>query len=221
MRLLVLGICACQAGGAAPVAHVHDAAGQPLPQYEPAWQRLATLFGPAMPTAIGIEHVAGSVSGFDANRDVILFADGSLASQSELALVAHETCHLALAHATHGASTEEQLRFLDEGLATVLAHEIDGTLAQYRHDAHGIARLRGFAQLPQLAQWSTFFGRASDHPDWHAYDVAADFVLFLRDERGDAGLRELFATLARTRTFDDVAVVGRWASGNLGHPARF
>jgi len=198
MRRLALGLAACQAGATPPVAHYHDADGQPIARFEPAWQHLDALFGSALPRSIEIDRITGPVSRFDPIHGAVLIADGSLGYQPEIRVVAHETSHVALAAATSGASTEDQLRFFDEGLATVLAHEIDATLDAYRVTAAAIARERGFATLDQLAHWSVFFGHADDHPDWHAYDVAADFVLFAR-ERID--LRALLADLATTRSF--------------------
>ncbi len=198
MRYLVLALAACQAGAAPPVAHYHDADGQPIAQFEPAWQRLDALYGSALPRSIEIDRITGPVSRFDPTRGAVLIADGSLGYQPEIRVVAHETSHVALAAATRDASTEDQLRFFDEGLATVLAHEIDGSLDAYRVRAAGIARDRGFATLDQLAHWSTYYGHANDNPDWQAYDVAADFVLFARDR---VDLRALFADLAVTRSF--------------------
>jgi hypothetical protein len=198
MRYLALAVAACQAGAAPVVAHYRDADGQPITRFEPAWQHLAELYGAALPRSIEIDRITGPVSRFDPNRDAVLIADGSLGYQPEIRVVAHETSHVALAAATGGASTEDQLRFFDEGLATVLAHEIDGTLDAYRVTAAAIARGRGFATLDQLAHWSVFFGHGDDHPDWQAYDVAADFVLFARDR---VDLRALIADLAMTRSF--------------------
>jgi hypothetical protein len=210
MRWLVLAAVACQTASAPPLVHYRDANGNALTAYEPVWQQLHARFGDALPAAIGVERVGGSTSRFDANRNTILVAEGSLAYQTELGVVAHESCHLALASLSAGASTEEQLRFLDEGLATAVEQEVEGTLASYRGKAAELVRNRPRIHIAELEVWSTYFGHASDHPDWKAYDVAADLVLFLDEAFGRAKLDALLADLARTRSFDAscVAVLG-------------
>ena len=207
---VLVAVLGCQSGAPALGAHYHDALGQPLAEYEPVWQQLHARFGAALPIAIGVERIGGSSSRFDASRNVILVADGSRAYQTELGVVAHESCHLALARLTAGASTEDQLRFVDEGLAMVVEQELEGTLESYRDKAEAIVRGRPPVHFADLERWSTFFGHANDHPDWKAYDVAADLVLFLDDTYGRAKLDALLADLARTRSFDAscVAVLG-------------
>jgi hypothetical protein len=193
-----LVLAACQTG-VSTTLHFHDATGTPLPQLERVVPRLSAFFGETLPASIEVDRRAGN-SKFDANGTTIHVSTTS--NQPELELVAHETTHLALARLTGGANLREQLRFIDEGFANVMQHEVDDTAASYRATARAAAAARAPLALAPLEVWSTYFGHGDAHPDWIAYDVAASFVLCVRERYGEARWHDLLADLAVTGALD-------------------
>jgi hypothetical protein len=184
--------------------HFFDASGVSQPSYEAAWPILEDFFGPALPRRIVVEHVAEGTSRFDPDHQVIVVSRATTVAQSELAVVAHETAHLALAVLTRGASTLEPLRFIDEGLAMIIQKEVEGKLEAYKAGAIAFAAGRlatGNVTLVDLQHWSTYFG-VPPKADFDAYDVGAAFLCFIEDKYGRAQRATLLADLGRTRTLD-------------------
>jgi hypothetical protein len=194
----VVVVVACQTG-AVDSHRFHDVAGAPLPALDPVVAPLVALFGDAVPASVEVDRRAGN-SKFAPGGNVIHVS--TTTTQPEIELVAHETTHLALARLTGGASTREELRFVDEGMANAMQHEVDDTLQAYRATTRAAAAARAPLTIAPLEVWSSYFGHADARPDWTAYDVAASFVLCVRDRYGDVRFRALLADLAATGALD-------------------
>jgi hypothetical protein len=233
---IVAAFCACASRGApsstptprtsASVAHFYTASGEPLPAYEAAWPILSGFYGADIPPKITVLIRSEGESVFDADRgDVITVSRRSLRAPerrldafgrgppSELSDVTHETAHLANALLTRKASTLEALRFLDEGLATVMEKRADGVAEAYKAYALAFSAGRlstGSVRLAALQDWSAYFG-VPPAADFSAYDVGAAFVFFIEDGYGDAKLRLLLADLGRTQSLaaSSQAILGR------------
>ncbi len=186
----LLVLVACQRGE--PLVHHFVAAdGTARADLDSIWPVLVQFFGDGgVPATIVVDERPGN-SKFDPHGNTIHVSTTS--SQPERELVTHESTHVGLARLTDGASTREELRFLDEGFANVMQHVGDGS---YAETANAAARRRRPVRFADLEVWSTYFGHADAHPDWTAYDVAASFVLYFEHRYGEPGLHTLFAALA-------------------------
>jgi len=172
------------------------------------WPHLVEFFGVEVPAKVTVVDEEAGASHFDPNRNIVYISKESLQGKggaapiSVCADVGHETAHLALARLTGGASYIDPFRFLDEGLATILQKEIDGTLPRYKRHALVLAARRltaGSVRLPDLQAWSKYFGDPKVKADFDAYEVGSAFVFFVQDTRGNDALRKLYVDLGRTR----------------------
>jgi hypothetical protein len=221
--LALLTIAACAPARAPEVAARYvDENGRPLAQLDPAWDAVHDFFGDAVPPVVRVSYVARGTSRFDPDTNGISISRESLHGHPEVAIVAHETTHLALARLTKGASTSEPLRFVDEGLATIVQSRVEHEADLYRRRASIVAAQRARedeAILAHAQRWSQYFGDPAIRADFEAYEVGASFVLFLLDTFGPDDTRRLFADLGGTRDLSRscVRVVGRdLASIELG-----
>ena len=223
--LVSLALAAC-GGRAAPApcqpcapsvpvaAHYVDADDNSLEKYDAIWSALQRFYRSESPANIRVRYRPSGPSMFDVPSSTVVISLSSLEKSSLRATIAHESSHLFLAALTEGASTLDELRFIDEGLASVLGYEIDGQLAPYQARAVRLAAGR-MKEAPitfeRVARWPTFFGSGGKNLDWGAYDVGASFVFYLRDEVGDARLVDLLRSLGRTRSLEASArqVLGR------------
>ncbi|MGZ3423200.1 MAG: Ig-like domain-containing protein [Polyangiales bacterium] len=184
-----------------PKAHFVDSDGNTLEQYDAIWVWLSRVYGQAGPTPIRITFRGRGDSMFQVATSSMDLSLQPLDGRSPRATIAHEASHLFLAQLTKRASELEEFRFVDEGLASVLEHELDGPSTAFRKSALGGAALRlheakyGFARVQR---WSTFFGVDRDR-DWGAYDVGASFVYFVRERYGEPALFKLLSTIGETR----------------------
>jgi hypothetical protein len=191
------------AAPAPPPSHYVDADDNSLERYDPVWQLLAGFFGDAMPPRIRVEYLPGGTSRFDPEHDRVQLSLSSLKRSGPRCVVAHESSHLALARLTRQASTRDPLRFIDEGLASVLQARCQGDPAAFRQRALGVAATRlaeGRVSFALVDRWSEYFGR-SDQPDrldFDAYLVGASFVLYALETLGEATVRRLLVDLGRT-----------------------
>jgi dienelactone hydrolase len=182
--------------------HFHDASGRPIVRYETAWQIVHAFFGEATPPLVHVAFHERANSYFHPETSTVSISRHPAEKNPEIALVAHETAHLALARLTHGASTSEALRFLDEGLASIIASRAKGDADAYRSRAFVVAAQRAGeddAILVHAARWSEYFGDPGMHPDYDAYDVGAAFDFFLMKEFGEGATRRLLTDLGDTR----------------------
>jgi hypothetical protein len=163
------------------------------------------FFGAAAPDAVRLEYVETGPSQFHPESSSVSISGESLKRQSELGVVAHETAHLALARLTRGASTNERLRFVDEGLASILQSRAEKDAKAYRARALVVAAQRAReddAILVHAERWSEYFGDPKTSADFEAYEVGAAFDLFLLDAFGPERTRRLLADLAETRDLE-------------------
>jgi hypothetical protein len=201
---LVLVLFAACAPARAPerATHYVGPGDRPLPQLEAAWEIVHEFFGDATPDVVHVAYVERGTSRFDPEKAALMLSRESLKSQSEIGVTAHETAHLALARLTKGASTTEPLRFLDEGLASILQSRADRDADAYKARAAVVAAQRAHeddAILEHARHWSVYFGDPATRADYEAYDVGASFVLFLFAGFGEYKTRRLLADLGETR----------------------
>lgn len=98
-------------------------------------------------------------------------------------LVAHESSHIGLHHFTAGASTLEQFRFFDEGLANIMGAIAADRLSAYKQQAlnAGAAQhSKGNVSFAKVQKWSSYYGRPGSGTKY-AYDVGASFNFFVMD----------------------------------------
>ncbi len=189
----------------APTARYVDADGNTLERYDDLWRQLARFYGATQPGAIAVHFAPGGPSRFDAAQATVTLSLGALRGRSLRPVLAHESSHLFLAALTGGASTLEGFRFVDEGVASLLEHQVAADEAVWKVQALGgtAERLRAAPfGLAELQRWSAFFGDGGERSDYGAYDVGASFVLFVRAEHGDARLVELLRAIGATRSLD-------------------
>jgi hypothetical protein len=120
-------------------------------------------------------------------------------------LIAHEASHLCLNLLTKRVSSNlAQFKFLDEGMAEIMAHRAVNDLEKYKVEQ---ALPAGAQQLQKdnlsfvkVQKWSEYFGNPRDGR-WYAYDVGASFDFFIIDKFGEKKLKELFVAIGLTRDF--------------------
>jgi hypothetical protein len=184
MAALVLTACAAPARAPSREAHYRDAAERPLANLEPAWSVVHDFFDEATPPIVHVTYVDRGTSQFHPESSALTISRESLRHQTEVGVAAHETAHLALARLTRGASTTEALRFIDEGLASIVQSRAEGKADAYRARASVVAAERARedgAILAHAERWSEYFGDPKTRADFDAYDVGASFDQFLFD----------------------------------------
>ncbi len=197
----------CPEPAVAPARYV-DADGNTLERYDALWSQLSRFYGATRPSTIEVRFAPAGPSRFDLDRSAVTLSLGALAGKAVRPVLAHESSHLFLAALTGGASTLEALRFVDEGVASLVEHQVAGDEAVWKVQVLGAtaARLRaapfGFAEL---ARWSSLFGDGGPRSDYGAYDLGASFVLYVREAHGEARTMDLLRALGATRSLDEGA----------------
>ena len=192
-------------------SHFLDDARRPLPEYEWIWKRLGETYGETMPEPVVVNFDDGDGGYFDPTGNEVHLSKALFAKGPAL-LLAHETSHLCLAVLTHGASAEEAFRFLDEGFAEIVSHQIAGGLDEYKQgQALPEARIqqsKGNVTFEKVQAWSSYFGNWRGAPvrangSSYAHAVGASFDFMVMDRYGQATLLELFRSVGRTRSLEE------------------
>ncbi len=189
------------------MAHFQSVDGKPLAGYDDAWNALQEFFGPATPpTFTVVEKPSAGPAQFNSAKLRLLIPKDSL-EQRGAPTLAHEGAHVCLSRLTAGASELEFLRFIDEGLATLIEHRVAGSLSQFDRAAREAAAVQlaaGNLSLEKLAKWTAYFG-SPDRPTAYAYSVGAAFVLYVQSTLGEERFKALLAELGRERNLDRAA----------------
>jgi hypothetical protein len=188
--------------------HYTGAVGDPV-RMEVGYRVIREYFGDKTPERIHVvAHPGDTRSRFDPATNTI---HAGLAPNAPgfLGVVVHESAHLALAAATGGASTFDEFRFIDEGMATTVENEAMNTSGDHR--ASAVAAAAGLADQGRLSlatvkDWPSFFGRPGVDPDnalnWKAYRVGASFIAYVLEQKGKPGLMALWRAVGETRSLD-------------------
>ena len=121
-------------------AHYFDPEGNALARFEPVWTALHGLYAEAMPARITIRVTEGDFSSFDTETDTIMIrAAHYKRKRRAMAIVGHESVHLANHNLTNGHSLRNRFRFIDEGYASVFGERLVGKSAHYKQDVLVIA----------------------------------------------------------------------------------
>jgi hypothetical protein len=206
--VLALGGCAPRPAASEVAAnHYYDLLGNTLEQLEPAYARLQAFYGTSMPARITVRYTDRDHSLFHANTSSVSIAIEHLArpARQPEATIAHETSHLALHALTHGASSLERFRFIDEGLAYMLAARVTDEGETFR--AKALAKAAAAHQertidFARVQAWDSYGSRRAHAENPNAYAVGASFVFFLLDERDEKQLHEFLVALGRTTDLD-------------------
>ncbi|MBN2496291.1 MAG: hypothetical protein JXR96_16985 [Deltaproteobacteria bacterium] len=189
---------------AGSASHFVDSAGAPLPQWSFIWERLHAYYGASTPETITVVlKGSGASHGFHPPSRSIFLAPGADAE-----VVAHESTHLCNFELTRGASNTLPFRFIDEGLANIMASRIAGDGGGYKACALAAARqesLKGELSLARVQDWRVYFGDPKRRPsalNRRAYEVGASFVFMLEDTRGSDALRAFLMDIGRTRDIE-------------------
>lgn len=193
-------------GGCAPPAatdHYYDLLGNTLERLEPVYARLQEFYGTSMPARITVRYTDRDHSVFDPNTSSIGIAVEHLtrAAPSGESTIAHESSHLALHTLTQGASALERFRFIDEGLAYILAARVTDEGEPFR--AKALAKAAAAHQertidFARVQAWDSYGSRRVHAENPNAYAVGASFVFFLLDEGDEKQLREFLVALGRS-----------------------
>jgi len=202
--VFALGGCAPgQDASTAAANHYHDLLGNTLERLEPVYARLQGFYGTSMPARITVRYTDRDHSVFDPDTSSVGIAVEHLtrAAPPAESTIAHESSHLALYTLTHGASALERFRFIDEGLAYILAARVTDEIESFRAKAlakAAAAHQQRTIDFALVQAWDSYGSRQahSENPD--AYAVAASFVFFLLDEGDENQFREFLVGLGRS-----------------------
>jgi len=203
---IVFALGGCASGPAASAvdeSHYHDLLGNTLERLEPVYARLQGFYGTSMPARITLRYTDRDHSVFDPNTSSVGIAVVHLTRVESPAesTIAHESSHLALHRLTQGASVLEQFRFIDEGLAYILASRVTDEGEAFR--AKALAKAAAAHQertidFALVQAWDSYGSRQVHAENPHAYAVGASFVFFLLDAGDENQLREFLVGLGRS-----------------------
>jgi len=203
-----LGGCAPRpAASAAAANHYYDVLGNTLEQLEPVYAQLQGFFGTSMPARITVRYTDRDHSVFDPNTSSVGIALEHVerAAPPVESTIAHESSHLALHSLTQGASVLERFRFVDEGVAYILAARVADESEPFRAKAlakAAAAHQEGTIDFARVQAWNSYGARQVHAENPNAYAVGASFVFFLLDEGDENQLREFLVGLGRSTDLD-------------------
>lgn len=199
----VLFGCSTIARNPSSLSHFVSTDEKPLPEYEWIWTHLKQFYGEAMPQQVKIVFTNAGVSRFDTENFLILL-DKKIFQDRGAELIAHETSHLCLFLLTKGMSNQEKFRFMDEGFAEIISHEILGNLDQYKRSfllGAAIQLKKSNISITKVQNWSVYFGN-SQSANWYAYDVGASFNFYIKDQYNEKKLKALFIDFGKTKNLE-------------------
>jgi len=202
--VFALGGCAPRpAASAAAANHYYDLLGNTLERLEPVYARLQGFYGTSMPARITVRYTDSDRSMFDPDTSSVAIAVEHLtrAAPSGESTIAHESSHLALHALTQGASVLERFRFIDEGVAYILAARATDEGEPFR--AKALAKAAAAHQertidFARVQAWDSYGARQVHAENPNAYAVGASFVFFLLDEGDEKQFREFLVGLGRS-----------------------
>lgn len=162
-----------------------------------AWAFLSEFYGSALPITINVTSTTLDHSEFRTTPPLLLIAKRRC-EESVVNTLTHEASHIALAQRTHKLSLQNENRFWDEGLATVLAVTAEGGRGSAKGAILKRAAMRaadGDVSLPLLRKWNSGYKATS-----FAYEVAASFIFFLEESFRKYSLENFIRTLDETRS---------------------
>lgn len=202
---LALGACGCSSDRRPGVAsHYFDDVDHAMEWLEPVYARLQCFFGTSMPARIAVRYHDLDHSMFDPSTSSVAIArehvDRPVRSRSA---IAHETSHLALHALTLGASALERFRFIDEGMAYILAAWATDESETFRAKAlarAAAAHREGSTDFARVQAWDSYGSRRvqAQLEAPYAYAVGASFVFFLLEEGDEQQLRDFLVGLGRS-----------------------
>jgi hypothetical protein len=200
--VLALAGCGCSSDQRPAAAkHYFDDFDNTMEWLEPVYARLQCFFGTSMPARITVRYHDRDHSMFDPNTSSVAIAREHL--NRDKSSIAHESSHLALHTLTQGASTLERFRFIDEGMAYILAAWATDESETFR--AKALARAAAAHQerpteFARVQAWDSYGSRPvqAQMAVPYAYAVGASFVFFLLEEGDEKQLREFLVGLGRS-----------------------
>ena len=185
--------------------HYFDERGQPLPEWDGVWSKLAALFGSDTPPRITLKRFSGVGGRFHGSSRTIVVSD-AVAGNGLVQIVAHESAHLCLCQVTRGASSMEPFRFFDEGYAHIVGKTIAGeNMTNHKRSTLSIASAQVEAEALGFAtvqRWSSYAGTLPSEGNEYAYPVGSSFIYFVIDAFGENKLFDLFRDVGETRDLD-------------------
>lgn len=195
----------------------YDACGNSLEIFDPVWQHLSEFFQVDTPERVVVDYKPTPPSMFRPDESRVEVQVVHLPSTQSV--VAHEAAHLFIYHITQGASVEEDLRFIDEGLAEVswistensnwaTAYHLQpsnargGRLEEYKQLALDIAAVQLKADnlsIEKLQRWHEYKKPLGSHL---AYPIGSSFSLHLIDTYGHDKLLALLRNLGETKSLE-------------------
>jgi hypothetical protein len=180
--------------------------GPKLAKYDYVEGLLEGFYGGHMPQKVDVKITGRNTSGFNTSKMQITVSTKYIGSRMADTL-AHETSHLALYNLTNGQSIQTKFRFIDEGMATVMATrtaEDPNIKKQKVMTSAEKNRRKGRLHFASAARWKQFFGNPNtnfNNLDWSAYDVGASFVYYIIDNYSEEELYTFCLSLGETKDF--------------------
>ncbi len=134
----------------------------------------------------GLEGIGGFASGLELHIP-----------HDNLQTLRHELVHV-VAQAIPRVGEQERSLFFQEGLANALLVYTHGLHA---HTAAAFELKRGQMPALGLLLGEDFYGWLQQHPDFFGYDVAASWMLFLKERFGMPNLKRYFGGLSELEAF--------------------
>ena len=153
-------------------------------KYHDIFQLLSTCFHEhIIPSAIQVRHVDDAYSGFNAPPNQVPVIEISKLTQCYLAVIAHELTHVCLIKINPNLSSDDHLRFLDEGIANLMEKKwMTGIKRNTRIFCQRYAAMRHKERplrISFLQNWKIAFGTKHNGLDWMVYHIASNFVYHL------------------------------------------
>lgn len=190
-----------------PNSRFYDSDGNSLEKYDDIWNKLYDFYGKYLPDKVTVKHACqGGLSTFEPDEKALTL---DCSRHEDPKRIAHESSHIALYYMTKGASYKELFRFLDEGLATVVAERIAGNSGKHKQKVlykTCLEKNNGKATIDNLQSWSVYFGDWKDHledkdteKNFDAYFTSASVIYHILDNYGEKTLKRFLADIGQTQ----------------------
>lgn len=181
-------------------SHFFDIYNNSLDQYDFIFDELKKYFDDKVPEKIIVKYITGNASQFDYINDIVKITEYH-ANFDSVRTIAHESCHICMAHFTNNASVIEIFRFFDEGFANIFGNMAINKLEDYKKESLSIAAIqnnKNNVSFDKIEEWSKYFGDPNTHTNFYAYPVGSSFDFYIIDTYGMYNLFLFFKDIGKT-----------------------
>ncbi|OFZ24595.1 MAG: hypothetical protein A2381_13950 [Bdellovibrionales bacterium RIFOXYB1_FULL_37_110] len=161
---------------------------KPLLDYQVIGEKVEKIYGVKLnrPVTVIFKETPGGRFNCESNE---IFINQNDPLQKKLVTIAHETSHLMHCQITNNKSTNEELRFVDEGLASIIGQRITGDEDSYKaqtKEESALERDKGNVSFELVKKWKKYFGTGNiATSNWKAYRVGSSFIYYLIYKYGE------------------------------------